>query len=185
VNLPNCLTIARVILIPIFLFFLFVRFAPEPIGHYLAAFIFIFAALTDGLDGYLARSRKQVSRFGRFMDPIADKLLVTAALVSLVALGDVGPLPVIIILGREFAVSGLRSLAAAEGIEIAATKWGKVKTITQVVAISVILLNNFPFSLFNFPFDRIALWFAVFVTIYSGFDYFLHFRYLLTHESNP
>ncbi|MGI6648272.1 MAG: CDP-diacylglycerol--glycerol-3-phosphate 3-phosphatidyltransferase [Bacillota bacterium] len=172
-NLPNKLTLGRVILIPVFLILLFVKI---PYGKYLAAGIFIIASMTDGLDGYLARSRRQVTLFGKFMDPVADKLLVTAALVSLVALHEIHALPVIIILGREFAVSGLRSLAASEGVVISASPLGKIKTITQIVAISAILLDNFPFRLINFPFDQCALWIAVFFTLYSGIDYFLRFR---------
>lgn len=179
-NLPNSLTMARVFLIPVFLLFLFVEIIPRPYGQYLAALIFVVAALTDGLDGYLARSRQQTSRFGKLMDPVADKLLISAALISLLALGIIGPIPVIIIIGREIAVSGLRSLAAADGLVIAASSWGKIKTISQVIAISALLLRNFPFSLINFPFDRLALWTAVFFTLYSGIDYFLKYRHALT-----
>jgi len=176
VNLPNKLTLGRVFLIPIFLILLFLKI---PNGKYLAAAIFIIAAMTDGLDGYLARSRKQVSRFGKLMDPVADKLLITAALVSLVALHEILAIPAIIIIGREFAVSGLRSLAASEGLIISASKLGKIKTITQIVAISAILLENYPFSLINFPFDKLALGTAIFFTLYSGIDYFLRFRKVL------
>jgi len=181
-NLPNMLTMGRVFLVPVFLLVLFVRVVPEPWGQYLAAAIFITAALTDGLDGYIARARRQVSRFGKLMDPLADKLLVTAALISLVALREIGPLPAIIIIGREFAVSGLRSLAAAEGIIIAASRWGKIKTIFQVIAITAILLNNFPFYFINFPFDQIALWLAVFFTLYSGIEYFIRYRRAFSSE---
>ncbi|NLK51893.1 MAG: CDP-diacylglycerol--glycerol-3-phosphate 3-phosphatidyltransferase [Syntrophomonadaceae bacterium] len=179
-NLPNKLTLGRVILIPVFLAFLFIKI---PYGKYMAAGIFIIAALTDGLDGYLARSRHQVSRFGKLMDPLADKLLITAALVSLVALREIHALPAIIIIGREFAVSGLRSLAATEQIVISASSLGKIKTITQVVAITVILLDNYPFRFINFPFDQWALWIAVFFTLYSGIDYFLRFRKVLRLDS--
>jgi CDP-diacylglycerol--glycerol-3-phosphate 3-phosphatidyltransferase len=166
----------RVFLIPIFLILLFVKI---PNGKYLAAAIFIIAALTDGLDGYLARSRQQVSRFGKLMDPVADKLLITAALVSLVALHEILALPAIIIIGREFAVSGMRSLAATEGIIIAASTLGKIKTITQVVAITAILLENYPFSLIGVPFDKLALGVAIFFTLYSGVDYYLRFKKVL------
>lgn len=165
----------RLFLIPIFLVLLFIKI---PCGKYFAAGIFIIAALTDGLDGYLARSRHQVSRFGKLMDPVADKLLITAALVSLVALGEIGPVPVIIIIGREFAVSGLRSLVATEGVVISASILGKIKTITQIVAISAILLENYPFSLINIPFAQWSLWIAIFFTLYSGIDYFFRFRKL-------
>lgn len=181
-NLPNTLTVSRVFLIPIFLFVLFVEVFPKPIGQYLAALIFITAALTDGLDGYLARTRQQVSRFGKFMDPVADKLLIASALISLLALSKITPVPVIIIIGREFFVSGLRSLAASDGLVIVASRWGKIKTISQVIAISALLLNNYPFSLINFPFDRLALWTAVFFTLYSGIDYFLKFKHTFVRD---
>lgn len=176
VNLPNKLTLSRVFLIPVFLLVIFLKI---PNGKFLAAAIFILAALTDGLDGYLARSLHQVSRFGKLMDPVADKLLITTALVSLVALHEIHAIPAIIIIGREFAVSGLRSLAASDGVVISASPLGKLKTITQVVAITAILLENFPFSLINFPFANIALGIALFFTIYSGIDYFLRFRKIL------
>ncbi len=175
-NLPNKLTLARVFLIPVFLLVLFLKI---PNGEFLAAAIFILAALTDGLDGYLARSLRQVSRFGKLMDPVADKLLITTALVSLVALHRIHAIPAIIIIGREFAVSGLRSLAASEGVVISASRLGKLKTITQVVAITAILLGNYPFSLINFPFASIALGVALFFTLYSGIDYFIRFRKIL------
>ncbi|NPV92270.1 MAG: CDP-diacylglycerol--glycerol-3-phosphate 3-phosphatidyltransferase [Firmicutes bacterium] len=175
-NLPNILTITRVFLIPIFLFVLFVRVFPHPYGQYLAALIFIVAAITDGLDGYLARSRRQISRFGKFMDPVADKLLISSALISLLALGKIQFLPVIIIISREIAVSGLRSMAASDGNIIVASRWGKYKTISQVIAITALLVNDlYPFDLIS-PVDQVALWIAVVLTIFSGLEYFYRYK---------
>ncbi|HHV27291.1 MAG TPA: CDP-diacylglycerol--glycerol-3-phosphate 3-phosphatidyltransferase [Tissierellia bacterium] len=167
-NLANKITLFRVVLIPIFMFFLLTDVSN---GQYIAAVIFIIASLTDTLDGYIARSRNQVTNFGKFMDPLADKLLVSAALISLVEMSKVPAWMVIVIIAREFAITGLRVIAASEGITIAASKLGKIKTITQLVAVIAILFNNYPFRLINFPFDRIMLYLAVFFTILSGVDY--------------
>lgn len=167
-NLANKLTIARIFLIPIFMIFLLSKI---PYGITIAALIFILAALTDSLDGYIARSRNQVTKLGKFMDPLADKLLVTAALVSFVQMGKISAWVVVIIISREFTISVFRAIAAAEGIVIAASPWGKAKTISQIVMIISILFNNFPFSLLNLPFSSIATWIAVILTIISGFDY--------------
>jgi CDP-diacylglycerol---glycerol-3-phosphate 3-phosphatidyltransferase len=167
-NLANKLTLGRIFLVPIFMFFLLVKI---PYGEYIAAGIFILAALTDSLDGYIARSRNQITKFGKFMDPLADKLLVSAALISLVEMDKLSAWVVVVIVAREFAITGLRVLAASEGITIAANWWGKIKTITQIVAIVALLLNNYPFSLISFPFDRISVALAVIFTIISGVDY--------------
>ena len=167
-NLANKLTLGRIFLVPIFMFFLLVKI---PYGEYIAAGIFILAALTDSLDGYIARSRNQITKFGKFMDPLADKLLVSAALISLVEMDKLSAWVVVVIIAREFAITGLRVLAASEGITIAANWWGKIKTITQIVAIVSLLLNNYPFSLINFTFDRISVALAVIFTIISGIDY--------------
>nr|WP_276537009.1 CDP-diacylglycerol--glycerol-3-phosphate 3-phosphatidyltransferase [Anaerosalibacter massiliensis] len=133
-------------------------------GQYIAAAIFIIASLTDTLDGYIARSRNQVTNFGKFMDPLADKLLVSAALISLVELKRVPAWMVVVIIAREFAITGLRVIAASEGVTIAASSLGKIKTITQLVAVIAILFNIHPF-------DTIMLYTAVFFTILSGIDY--------------
>lgn len=138
----------------------------------IAVIIFIIAAITDSLDGYVARSKNQVTKLGKFIDPLADKLLVTAALISLVQLGKLSAWIVVIIIAREYAVSIFRAIAASEGVVIAASWWGKVKTATQIIAIISILLNNYPFRLINFPFSIIAVWIAVILTIISGIDYF-------------
>ena len=138
-NLANKLTLIRIFLVPVFL--LFIATKDIPYGSFIATFIFILASLTDKLDGYVARSRNQITNFGKFMDPLADKLLVTAALISLVELHVVPAWAAVVIIAREFAVSGLRSIAAAQGRVIAASWWGKIKTVIQIIAIILLLLK--------------------------------------------
>ena len=184
-NLANKLTLGRILLVPVFLVFLAVK--DIPYGTYIATIIFVLASLTDKLDGYIARSRNQITNFGKFMDPLADKLLVTAALISLVELQVVPSWAAIIIIAREFAVSGLRTIAAAEGKVIAASWWGKIKTVIQIIAIVLLLLqvnvygsayltglvesSNFVYWLFcNLPGWSLNI--AVIVTLISGYDYF-------------
>ncbi|WP_129597048.1 CDP-diacylglycerol--glycerol-3-phosphate 3-phosphatidyltransferase [Anaerophilus nitritogenes] len=175
-NLANKLTIARIFLVPLFMVVLLNKI---PYGMYIAAGIFTIAAITDTLDGYIARSRNQVTKFGKFMDPLADKLLVTAALVCLVQMHKLPAWIVVVIISREYTISILRAVAASEGIVIAASWWGKAKTLTQIIAIIAILLENYPFSLINFPFSTIMLWVAVILTIVSGIDYLYLNRHVL------
>jgi len=170
-NIANKLTLIRIILVPVFMFVLLTKILPY--GEFIAAAIFILAAITDGLDGYLARKHNQVTKLGKLMDPLADKLLVTAALVSLVEMRLLAAWVAFIIIGREFLVTGIRAVAATEGIVIAASKLGKYKTIAQIVAIVATMINNYPFELVNFPFQSIAMVIAVFFTIVSGVDYFM------------
>lgn len=187
-NLANRITMARIFLVPLIMFFLLVKM-PLPnlvIGNFIitynqviAALIFIIAASTDSLDGYIARKRKLVTNLGKLLDPLADKLLVTAVLVSLVEMDKVGAFIVIVIISREFAVTGLRQIALLEGIVLAASKWGKWKTATQITAIIALLLNNFPFHFLNFDFDYWASWLAALITIYSGVDYFLKNKHVI------
>lgn len=160
VNLANKLTILRILLVPVFLVLIEVKI---PHGVYFATIVFIIAAVTDKLDGYIARSRNQITNLGKFMDPLADKLLVVSALVSLVEMGRLPAWVVMIIIAREFAITGLRAIAAAEGIVIAASWWGKMKTAIQIVAIIAVLLN--------IPYYGILIWCAVLITVISGIDY--------------
>lgn len=187
-NLPNKITISRVILIPIFMIFLFVPMnlgdlafggVTIAVSHFIAAIIFIVASCTDWLDGYYARKLNLVTNFGKFVDPLADKLLVTAALIGLVELGFVPAWMVIVILAREFAVSGLRQIAAVDGEVIAASRLAKWKTTTQIVAIAALLLHNAFFALIGFPFARFCLWLAVIMTIVSGWDYFVKNKHIM------
>lgn len=185
-NLANKLTIIRIFLVPIFLIFIAVK--DIPYGTALATLVFVIAALTDKLDGYIARSRNQITNFGKFMDPLADKLLVTAALISLVEFHIIPSWAAIIIIAREFAVTGLRTVAASDGVVIAASWWGKLKTVIQIIAIILLLLkfniqsqNEFATmisntALLNNLFDflpELFLYLAVIITILSGIDYFM------------
>src|SRR5699024_39606 len=131
-----------------------------PYNQYIAAFIFILAASTDSMDGYIARKRNEITNLGKFLDPLADKLLITSAIIVLVEMGKISSLVAIIIISREFIVTGFRILAASAGVVIAASRLGKIKTVTQIVSIVSILLDNFPFALIGFPFDMISLYIA-------------------------
>lgn len=190
VNLPNKITLARIGLIPVMMVCLLVdfEFYPDPIrwgtfhlpfNQLLAALIFIIAASTDGIDGYLARKHNMVTNLGKLLDPLADKLLVTAIFISLVELGKMDSWIAVIIISREFAVTGLRQIALLDGSVVAASNWGKLKTIIQIVAIVALLINNFPFIFFGIPFDQIAVWAAAIVTLYSGYDYFAKNMHLI------
>ncbi|SKA76577.1 CDP-diacylglycerol--glycerol-3-phosphate 3-phosphatidyltransferase [Clostridium sp. USBA 49] len=170
-NLANKLTIIRIFLVPVFLIFIAVK--EIPYGTIIATAVFILAALTDKLDGYIARSRNQITRFGKFMDPLADKLLVTAALISLVEFKIIPTWIAMVIIAREFAVTGLRSIAASEGIVIAASWWGKIKTFTQIIAIILSLINLTYSNTFFIIFSKIVMYVAVVITILSGIDYFI------------
>lgn len=178
-NLANKLTILRILLVPVFMIFLLNKF---PYGDAIAAGIFIFAAITDTLDGYIARKKNMITNFGKLMDPLADKLLVSAALISLVQMGRIPAWMVVVIIAREFTISILRALAASEGVVIAASKWGKMKTITQIIAIVAMLLNNFPFSYIGFPFDTVMMYVAVAMTIFSGVDYIMINKHMIKYD---
>ena len=180
-NLANRITLVRIFLVPIMVFFMLVRMDLPPIrledfsityNQIIAALIFIVAASTDGLDGYIARKKKLVTNLGKLLDPLADKLLVAAVLISLVDMHKLESWIAIVIISREFAVTGLRQVALLDGTVMAASKWGKWKTGVQITMIIAILLNNFPFALIDFPFDKIASWAAAIITVYSGVDYF-------------
>jgi len=181
VNLPNKITISRICLIPLFLVIILAPFSwgewrtgtvSIPVTHLVGAFIFIVASTTDWIDGYYARKYNMVTNLGKFLDPLADKLLVSAALIALVELGLAPAWAAIVIISREFAVTGLRLVLAGGGEVVAANMLGKIKTWAQIVAISALLLHNLPFELISFPFATIALWIAVIFTIVSGWDYF-------------
>lgn len=139
-NLPNKLTLFRVILIPFFVFFLLAPYFPG-YGNYIAVAIFIIASLTDFLDGKIARKYNLVTNFGKFMDPLADKLLVCSALICLISLGKIPSWVVIIIIAREFIISGFRLIASDNGVVIAASYWGKFKTASQMLMVIVLMLN--------------------------------------------
>jgi CDP-diacylglycerol--glycerol-3-phosphate 3-phosphatidyltransferase len=150
--------------------------------NFLAAAVFIIAASTDSLDGYIARKRNLITNFGKFIDPLADKLLVTSALIVLVSKGQVPALVAIIIISREFIITGFRLLASSEGVVLAASWLGKVKTVTQIVAIIAIIIGNFPFTYINFPFDIIVLYISVIFTVISAVDYIYKNRKLVKED---
>jgi CDP-diacylglycerol--glycerol-3-phosphate 3-phosphatidyltransferase len=146
--------------------------AEMPVAHFVGALIFILASVTDWVDGYYARKYDLVTNLGKFLDPLADKLLVSAALIVLVELHLAPSWIVIIIISREFAITGLRLVLAGAGEVVAANMLGKIKTWAQIVAISALLLHNTIFELMSIPFDMISLWVAMLFTIWSGWDYF-------------
>jgi len=172
-NLPNKITLTRIFLVPVFMLILLEKI---PYGDYWAALVFAIAALTDGLDGYIARKNKQITNLGKFMDPLADKLLVTAALISLVEMGRLSSWMATIIVSREFAVTGLRIIAASKGVVIAASNLGKYKTVSQIIAIIAALLS--------FPYSLVFIWIAVILTIISGIDYFYNGKELLLNDQD-
>lgn len=190
-NLANRITLARIFLVPVVMFFLLVRyqFGSFTIGsltmtynELIAALVFILAASTDGLDGYIARKKKIVTNLGKFLDPLADKLLISAALISLVEMHRLEAWIAIVIISREFAVTGLRLVAAAEGQVIAASALGKLKTWVQIVAITAVMIRNFPFEILGIPFATVAIWAMVVITIYSGYDYFAKNRNVIQYS---
>ncbi|MDR1961040.1 MAG: CDP-diacylglycerol--glycerol-3-phosphate 3-phosphatidyltransferase [Gracilibacteraceae bacterium] len=178
-NGPNAITLTRVILTPVFLAALLWR--PEgdvllPGRDFWAAGIFLLASATDGLDGYLARSRGLITNLGKFLDPLADKLLVSAALIGLVQLERAPAWIVWLILAREFAVTGLRAVAADAGLVIAARASGKIKTVSQMAAILVLLLPPAPFTWLGCDPGLLLLYAAAALTLWSGADYIRQVR---------
>ena len=168
VNIPNVLTLIRIVAVPVIVVALLDE---TPHGDTLAAAVFALAAVTDGLDGYIARRRSEVTTFGKLMDPLADKLLVVAALISLVSLDRLAAWIAMVIIARELAVTGLRSVAAEQGVVIAASWLGKLKTLLQVAAI-ICLIAFDPSPVWV----DVLLYLAVAVTLISGADYFLGLR---------
>ena len=170
-NLPNKLTLLRVILVPFFVFFMLTDIVP--FSPAVALVIFIAASVTDALDGHIARSRNLVTTFGKFLDPLADKVLVISALICLNSIGVIGAVPVIIIVAREFMVSGLRLVTANEGVVVAAGIWGKLKTaFTMVAEVAIMLGLCFRFEgqaadIANIVY-QILIWTATVLTVISG-----------------
>ncbi len=176
-NAPNVLTMLRIVLIP---FFVLLYFVNVPHWNIWAAIIFTVAAITDWLDGYLARKHDQVSNFGKLWDPVADKLLVLAALLLLMDWGKVGFVAVLILEARELIISGIRLVAASKGVVIAADMSGKLKTVVQFIAIILLLLNDWPFAFVPVSIGSILIWVSVALSIYSCIAYFVKNRKVLT-----
>jgi len=181
-NLPNKITMSRIFLIPIFIIILSIPMdwgewsigtTTLPVTHFIGGLIFLIASLTDWLDGYYARKYNLITNMGKFLDPLADKLLVSAAFILLVELDLVAAWIVIVIISREFAVTGFRLVAAGEGVVLAASSMGKLKTVSQILAIAFLLLHNFPFSYLGIPIDIITVYIALILTVWSGVDYFM------------
>jgi len=176
-NLPNKISLFRIAATPVFLFFLVPGqfedyFHMTNWSRWAAVVIFVIAAFSDAVDGYIARKYHLITDLGKFLDPIADKLLVTAAFIALIQTDGLSSWGVFIILAREFIVTGIRVVAAGQGTVIAASPLGKWKTIFQMIAIIAMLLKNYPLSLItDIPLGIIAFWIAVFLTIVSGIDY--------------
>ena len=202
-NLPNKLTILRIIMTPVFLLLavplpinlpdagqfgglaraldLYNGFVMSSSGKYLAGVVFLLAFLTDALDGYIARKYNMITEFGKFLDPIADKLLVAAALIALVERGDVSSWAAVVIISREFIITGFRLVAASgTGLVIAAGTMGKLKTVAQFIALALALFDNLPLSLVsNIPFSDIFMFVAVALTVASGAQYIIVNRHIL------
>ena len=194
-NLPNKITLSRILLVPVFMICIipfpdwvlngslleFIRPQLNDInnfiikyGNYLGAIIFIIAAGTDKVDGYIARKRNLVTKLGIFLDPIADKLIIATALIALVQRNEITGWSAMFIIAREFIITGFRLVAVGEGIVLPADKWGKIKMVVQSVAIAIALLKNYPLSLFtDFPFDSYAMFIAVIITLGSGCNYII------------
>lgn len=182
-NVPNKITLSRICLIPLFIIILSIPmdwgewnigYTTLPLTHLTAGMIFLIASLTDWLDGYYARKYNLVTNMGKFLDPLADKLLVAAAFILLVELGLAPAWVIILIISREFAVTGFRLVAAGEGVVLDASNLGKLKTVSQIAAIAILLLHNFPFSfVMEIPIDKIVLYIALLLTLWSGIEYFM------------
>ncbi len=185
-NLPNRLTIFRIILVPVVVLIYIFPYAQVGIEPYVFSIegihlsvvnliclaIYVIAAFTDYLDGHIARSKNMQTTFGKFADPIADKMLTTTMFILFVSRGIIPVVPVILMICRDIIVDGCRMIAASNGKVVSAQLLGKLKTVLQMVTIPLILLNNLPFALWNLPVSTIMLWFSAFVSMASGVSYF-------------
>ena len=179
-NLPNKLTVLRIIMVPFFVFFML---APDMTGinHYIAAAIFIMSSLTDLLDGKIARKYNLVTYFGKFMDPLADKLLVCSAMICLIQTGQLAAWIVVIIIAREFIISGFRLIASDNGVVIAASYWGKFKTTFQMLMVIVLILNvQMPFFQIL---GKILTYAALILTVVSLIDYIVKNKDVLKEQN--
>lgn len=185
-NLPNRLTVMRIILIPVIILISIFPYSQVGIEvpvfqfgfvslsliNILVLILFCAASFTDFLDGYLARKHNLVTTFGKFADPIADKLLVTTMFILFAAQGIIPVVPVLIMVARDTIVDGIRMIASTNGIVMAAGYLGKLKTVVQMLAVITILMNNLPFELYRLPVSDFMLWFAAFTSLASGISYF-------------
>lgn len=186
-NLPNKLTVTRVMLVPfLILIYMFpyesfgitlpvyhILKTSIPLVNIIILIVFIVASLTDYFDGQIARKKKMITTFGKFADPIADKLLVNTIFLLLAGDGRISIIIPIIMISRDTIVDAIRLVAASKQVVIAARMLGKLKTVTQMVSLCILLVCNFPFSYFSIPVDQISVWIACFVSVLSGIDYFM------------
>ncbi len=195
-NLPNKLTLTRILFVPILIFIY--MFPYETVGIHIPVFhifktdlsliniivfiIFIAASMTDMLDGQIARRKKLITTFGKFADPIADKLLVNTIFMLLASDGTISIIIPIIMISRDTIVDAIRLVAASKQVVIAAKPLGKLKTVTQMIGLGFVLLNNFPLSFFHIPIGQIMIWIAAVISIISGLDYFYSHKELLTES---
>ena len=189
-NLPNKLTVFTIILVPIMIFvwlfpyeqfnFMFYEFNFGPVSlsslNIVVLVIFALASITDMLDGMIARKYNMITTFGKFADPIADKLLVNTTLIIMVSKHLIPVLPVVIMLGRDIIVDGCRMIASKNGVVVAAGYLGKLKTVSQMITIILVLLNNLPFELYGIPMASIVLWFATLTSVMGGYSYFIQLK---------
>ena len=178
-NTPNKLTVARMIMVPFLVVFLLTGWGGEA-NRYISLIIFVAASITDWFDGYLARKNHLVTNFGKFMDPLADKLLVCSAMICMIELGRLPAWFVIIIIGREFIISGFRLIAAENGIVIAANYWGKFKTVSQMIMI-ILLILHFDLSVFVIL-EQIFIWLSLALTVISLMTYIWQNRSVLSMQ---
>lgn len=192
-NLPNRLTLMRLFLIPLLIFFaLFpfahfginfgytkIRFVSIPNVNIIMLIIFVVASATDYLDGYIARKYKLITTFGKFFDPIADKLLVNTLFIILASFGQIPVIAVILMIARDTLVDAIRMLNAKEGLVVSAQFLGKAKTVSQMLTLILYLVGNLPFELVNLPVHELMLWFTVSVSLLSGISYFMQSRKLI------
>ncbi|MDO5799721.1 MAG: CDP-diacylglycerol--glycerol-3-phosphate 3-phosphatidyltransferase [Eubacteriales bacterium] len=179
-NTPNKLTVARMIMVPFLVVFLLTGWGGDA-NRYISLVIFVAASITDWLDGYLARKNHLVTNFGKFMDPLADKLLVCSAMICMIELGRLPAWFVIIIIGREFIISGFRLIAAENGIVIAANYWGKFKTVSQMIMIILLILHFDDISVFA-VLEQIFIWISLALTVISLMTYIWQNRNVLSMQ---
>ena len=177
-NTPNKLTIARMILVPFFVLFILTGWG-EDANRYICLAIFVAASITDWLDGYLARKNNLVTNFGKFMDPLADKLLVCSALICMIELDRLPAWIVIIIIAREFIISGFRLIAAENGVVIAANYWGKFKTVSQMIMIILLILNYG--GIFK-TLETIFVWLSLALTVISLLTYIVQNKNVISMQ---
>ena len=181
-NLPNKITVLRILLVPVVLFFVY--HIESSLGFNITAIVlFLAVSLTDTLDGHIARSRNLVTDFGKFLDPLADKILVISTMVVLIDLGYLSSIAVIIVIIREFVVTSLRLVASSSNLVIAASMWGKAKTVTQMVVIILLMLTPMLQNISCFGvIAQICTWCMVLITLYSGIDYLVKNKHVLNEK---